>query len=256
MKKENGRFKTTVYRKPTHAGRYTHFASHRHPQVKSGTIRCLTERVTRICQDDSRKEELSHIRDTFLKNRYPKHVFSRSLRRKPRQAETTTPDADEEDEDTKRPSLFLPYVQGLSEKIQIACRKLGIKTIFKSGGTLRNILTRVKTKTPELRKKGVVYRVPCRDCGVSYIGETGRSLQKRIIEHKYAVKTNNRMNGIAVHAWNMEHRPDWDATEILETEPHYWRRRILEAIWIQKTPQTCNLDCGLALNEAWTTHTG
>ena len=51
------------------------------------------------------------------------------------------------------------------------------------------------------------------------------------------------MNGIAVHAWNMEHRPDWDATEILETEPHYWRR-ILEAIWIQKTPLMCNLDCG------------
>ena len=120
---------------------------------------------------------------------------------------------------------------------------------------MRNVLTRVKTKTPELRKKGVIYKVPCRDCEASFIGETGRSLQKRITEHKYAVKTNNRKNGIAVHAWDMEHRPDWDATEILEMEPHYWKRRILEAIWIQKTPQTCNLDCGLILNEAWTTHT-
>ena len=155
VKKENRRFKTTVYRKPTHMGRYTHFVSHHHPQVKSGTIQCLTERAKMICQDNNRKEELSHIRDTFLKNGYPKHVISRSLRRKPRQAETT-PDADKEDEANKRPSLFLPYVQGLSEKIQIACHKLGVKTIFKSGGTLRNILTRVKTKTPELRKKGVI----------------------------------------------------------------------------------------------------
>ena len=82
VKKENGGFKTAVYRKPTHTGRYTHFTSHHHPQVKSGTIRCLTERARRICQDDNRKEELLHIRDIFLKNGYPKHVISRNLKKK------------------------------------------------------------------------------------------------------------------------------------------------------------------------------
>lgn len=163
--------------------------------------------------------------------------------------------ADEVDESIKRPSLFLPCVQGLSEKIQIACRKLNIKTIYKSSGTLRSTLTRVKTRMPELKTRGVVYKVPCRDCEASYVGETGRTLQKRITECKYAVKTNDRKNGIAVHAWDQELRPDWEAAEVLETEPHYWKRRVLEAIWIQKTPQTTNLDCGLALNEAWTTHT-
>jgi hypothetical protein len=147
--------------------------------------------------------------------------------------------------------------------IQIACRKLEVRTIFKSGGTLTNVLKRVKIKIPELKKKGVVYKVPCRDCGASYmyIGETGRSLQKRITEHKYAVKTNNRKNDIAVHARDMEHRSDWDATEILEMEPHYWKRCILEAIWIQKTPMRAHArmhGCRRAtwtLNEAWTTHT-
>ena len=82
----------------------------------------------------------------------------------------------------------------------------------------------------------------------------GRSLQRRITEHKHAVKTNDRRNGIAVHAWDRQHQPDWKATEILEIEPHYWKRRVLEAIWIQKTPRNCNLDCGLTLNEAWATY--
>ena len=252
VKRENGRFKTAVYRKPTHTDRYTHFASHHHPQVKSGTIRCLTERARRICEDDNRKEEMSHIRDTFMRNGYPKDVISRNLRKKPRRHEST-PDANEVT--TKPPSLFLPYVQGLSEKIQIGCRRLGVKTVFKSSGTLRQLLTRVKTKIPESKKKGVVYRIPCQDCEAGYIGETGRSLQKRITEHKYAVKTNDRRNGIAVHCWDMGHQPDWDAAEILETEPHYQKRRVLEAIWVRKTPQTCNLDCGLILDQAWTTHT-
>ena len=55
-------------------------------------------------------------------------------------------------------------------------------------------------------------------CTYMYIGETGKSLQKRITEHKYAVKANDRRNGIAVHAWEWDtDRPDWDAAEIMET---------------------------------------
>ena len=45
---------------------------------------------------------------------------------------------------------------------------------------------------PELKKKGVVYKIPCWDCEAGYISEMGRSLQKRITEHMYAVKTNDR----------------------------------------------------------------
>ena len=85
---------------------------------------------------------------------------------------------------------------------------------------LQPLLTKVKTRTSELKKKEVVYRVPRQDCDAAYIGETGRSLQKRLTEHKYAVKNNDRKNGIAVRAWDMDHRPDWEAAEVAESEPH------------------------------------
>ena len=89
-----------------------------------------------------------------------------------------------DDLNNKPPNLYLPYVQGLSEKIQTLCKKIGVRTVFKSKGTLRQLLTRVKSKRPTMKKKGVVYKIPCQDCDAVYIGETGRSLQKRLAEHK------------------------------------------------------------------------
>ena len=79
-------------------------------------------------------------------------------------------------------------------------------------------------------RKEVVYQIPCQDCDSVYIGETGRSLGKRITEHKCAVKTGDRKNGVAVHAWDEGHRVDWEGVKILESEPHYLKRRVLEAI--------------------------
>ena len=65
---------------------------------------------------------------------------------------------------------------------------MGIRTVFKSTGTLRQLLMNVKTPTLEMNGKEVVYQIPCQDCDSVYIGETGRSLGKRIMEHKYAVQ--------------------------------------------------------------------
>ena len=57
----------------------------------------------------------------------------------------------------------------------------------------------VKQKTPMKKKRNVVYEVPCHDCQLMYIGETRRTMKKRMTEHKYAVKTGDPKKGIAVH---------------------------------------------------------
>ena len=74
--------------------------------------------------------------------------------------------------------LYLPYIRNTSEEIERECRKLGVKAVFKSYGTLRQALMEVKTPREDLEKKDVVYEVPCMDCDTSYIGETGRDLKK------------------------------------------------------------------------------
>ena len=43
--------------------------------------------------------------------------------------------------------------------------------------------------------KGVVYKVDC-SCGSTYVGETGRTLEVRMKEHKRAVRMDQANNGI------------------------------------------------------------
>ena len=59
-------------------------------------------------------------------------------------------------------------------------------------------LVKVKKPTTELRRKGVVYEVPCNDFNHVYIGETDRTLEKRLSEHRSAVKKNDWKNADAV----------------------------------------------------------
>ena len=106
-----------------------------------------------ICDNRNRRKEVTHIRNTFVKNGYPKRLVSRVLSAPPRQ-----PTEAEDTSASKPASLFLPYIQGLSEKIQTACRKIGVRTIFKSQETLRRILMKVKTEIPDMKTKEIVYK--------------------------------------------------------------------------------------------------
>ena len=125
--------------------------------------------------------------------------------------------------------------------------------ICKSQHTLRQSLMRVKSTRPDNRKKGVVYEVPCADCDSVYIGETeaGRSLEMRLKEHKYAVKTYDTNNGVAVHAWDNDHHVNWDATRVVAVEHHLTKRRVLESLHIREQRKTSNLESGYILSPTW-----
>ena len=150
--------------------------------------------------------------------------------------------------------LCLPYVRGVTEKIDRVCRSIktvNLKLVTKPHRTIRQTLVNVKNRVPEEKRTGVVYEVPCRDCDHVYIGETGRTLKKRLAEHKLTVRRFDEKNGIAVHVHQHDHHIDWESARVVGNETFYWRRRVLEAIKINSHPSTINLDCGLNLSNLW-----
>ena len=232
---------TLVFRKKTHTNQYINYNSHHHNRTKSGVIQCLATRAE-ICHPTRLPQERQHLKAVFQANGYPTQVIIRSLRKHPKPPPHEARD---------QPTLHLPYVKGVSERIERVCRHLGIKTTFKSRGTLREALVHTKQPQPALKKKGVVYQVPCADCDCVYIGETGRTLEKRLSEHRGAVKRNDLKNGFAVHAWKTQHRVDWEAATVKQVEMNYTLRKVIEAIHIKKQKVTSNLDCGRSLSPVW-----
>ena len=110
---------------------------------------------------------------------------------------------------------------------------------------------KLKNRIPEEEKRSVVYKVPCKDCSKTYIGETKRTLKVRFSEHKQAVKRGDPKNGIAVHAHESHHSIDRDGARVKRTVTNYWQRRATEANQIRTSGQTMNLDSGLQLSTVW-----
>ena len=72
VSREKGKFVTTVYRKPTFSGVYTHFESFLPTIYKFGMVYTLAYRCFKICSDWPKfHKELSFLKQVFLKNRYP-----------------------------------------------------------------------------------------------------------------------------------------------------------------------------------------
>ena len=71
----------------------------------------------------------------------------------------------------------------------------------------------------ESQKPGV-YHIPC-ECGLVYIGETGRNLSKRLKEHKTnCEKAELDKSAVAKHAWTYDHSIKWDEANILAIDSH------------------------------------
>lgn len=78
---------------------------------------------------------------------------------------------------------FIPYAEGVTERIGRILRKNNITPIFKSYHT---VLPPVKDTEDEILEKGI-YQIPC-EYGMSYIGETGRSVLTRVKDHERYIR--------------------------------------------------------------------
>ncbi len=196
-------------------------------------IRTLYHRCQTICSDQASKDkETEHLKKLLSVSGYTKAAWTTALILRPpklSQEPTSTP---------PKGSVTLPYVGHLSHSIARVLRKAGASVHMKPFNTLRGRLVHPKDKVDPKDKTGVVYHITCSDCEVAYVGETERSLKKRLTEHKRS------SSPVGHHMIYNDHSFDPEQVSIVHQEPGWFHRGIAEAIHISWLDPNLNRDRG------------
>ena len=148
-------------------------------------------------------------------------------------------------------------MKGISERLQRAFRKQDISLYHKAGYTIRNAVVSPKDPLDKEEECGVVYQRECeeKDCGAKYIGESGRSLGERLGEHDKSLKDRDSKSALSQHQEQTGHvvvkGPVIDNITILDREPKWRHRKVLEAIHIRLGEASLNRNKGADLPDLY-----
>ena len=77
-------------------------------------------------------------------------------------------------------------------------------------------------------------------------------MQDRIKEHDWDIRfACTQTSAVAEHTNNTGHYPLWNEVKFIDRDPHWYKRRVKEAIHIKLHPNNINRDIGIEISEAW-----
>jgi len=123
-------------------------------------------------------------------------------------------------------------------------KNYGLNVVYKVyiSKKLNNLIKRGKDVLLDADKTNVVYKLDCKNCNATYIGQTKRHLRTRIKEHSNNVKLHKSLHSvISKHRLELEHEFDWTKPNILHSETFLRKREIAEMFYIKKFNNTINL---------------
>ena len=186
VSRKKGKFVTTVYRKPTFSGLYTHFESFLPTIYKFGMVYTLTYRCFKVYSDWTKfHEELSFLKQVFLKNGYPLSFIDNCFKTFVDKLFIKRPQLITVEKKTL--FLSLSYLGDISLQTRTQLRKslkgllnsCKLQIVFKSQRKLLNVF-RFKDRLPSDLVSGVVHKYTCGRCNSTYHGERDRHLKVRL----------------------------------------------------------------------------
>jgi hypothetical protein len=262
VKRKGNRLQTEMYRKPTFTGVYLHWDSLTSRKYKIGLIKCLLNRIWRICSNpETRLLETSRTKSILLKNNYPSHIIEKEIEKfvsnkkkfesninkpiDPNDYEKGATDVPRKVTYIKLP-FFGPDCEPFSEKLKRLVEKtyssVNLRVAFTTPSDLSKNF-KFKDKIIEVEKQSlVVYHIKCSECHADYIGKTERILSYRIKEHQSSKKDKkgNYASALYEHHKLTNHKIDFDGIKILDRADSDPKLKIKEILHIDKKKPSLN----------------
>lgn len=231
IKDQNQKHKFNIYRKPTTTDTLIHNTSNHPIQHKHAAFRSMIHRLNNIPLDThDYNTELNTIRYLAQVNGYkPNLIDSLTHKIKNKKKNTVNPNTTDEYK-----YIPLTFINNQSYKIARHLNKYGYKTSFKTTNSLKIRLKNKKPNTDPYLSAGV-YKINCSDCDSAYVGQTGRTFEKRYKEHIAALNTTSE-SAFATHLIETghSHKNIKQNMEILHITHNKRKRNTLEQFEIYK----------------------
>lgn len=134
---------------------------------------------------------------------------------------------------------LITYIGQACNNIAQFFKKLNINISFKTNNSTGKFIKNNKTKLDKNNKSGV-YKLTCKDCPKTYIGQSGRSFSKRIKEHQASFIKRKTDSHYANHLLESGHNFNSNF-KILHTEDKGPRLSLLESMEVNKLKNTDRL---------------
>ncbi|XP_044764459.1 uncharacterized protein LOC123321021 [Coccinella septempunctata] len=249
--REDETIKTDWHRKTTASGRYIHYTSYHPMKMKINLILNLKTRITTISHPTYLDKNLKTLAELMEQNGYPRSLVRRLVFNTPnhhmheQQMENTNNERPpreppREENQNRKKIIILPHIEGLTHKITKLLSDDNTFIAKYNVKTSKYLYSKLKDTTPKERRPNVVYKIPCNNCSGVYIGETKRTMNKRITSHKSDSRRNIQACALAQHENTTGHHMKFSDLEILDTETNSWKRKFIEMIRITQEPNAIN----------------
>lgn len=156
-------------------------------------------------------------------------------------------------------TAVMPYIHGVSHRLKKVVGRAGVRLVFSAPNKLSKMCARVNDGSPSRRdcdinhvrpftkcRAGVVYSFPL-DCDRQYVGQTGRCLNVRLMEHASNVKAKSG-GWLHSHVSSCKCTPIFDQCKVIKHYRDQRTRELLEAYTIYKGGDDCVSTPSVALS--------
>ena len=229
INRNNRELTYNVYRKPTNNLSYVHYYSAHPLSVKISTFSAMFLRAYRICSPIFLNNELETIKFIANKHKYPHYIVDRARCR----AYNTFTQTNIVNNRIEYGSncLTLPFHNNFIHLPKLLKKFFNVNVIFKGAVTLKQYLI---SNAPR-NNNACIYHIPCKDCELFYVGQTGKALQTRIKQHRYSIRTADQCNSLFVHLNSNNHCINFDDAKVLRYAKDFNDRHIIESTIISAT---------------------